>query len=400
MGFSSGVPLLLIGSTLKAVLTENGIDLKTIGFFSLVGMPYIWKFVWSPMMDRFVPLSLGRRRSWLLISQIGLIVAIVALSFVNPKTDLPLLAALAMLVAFFSASQDIVVDAYRRDVLSDLTLPIGISLYVFAYRIALMATGAGALILADHLSWRHTYWVMASLMIVGVVTTLVAPEPNLPTAIPKSFKEAVVLPFREFFKRDGVMNAILILAFVLFYKLGEQMASEMYVTFLLKVGFTKTEIGTVAKLLATWSMIAGGILGSFLIIRLNLYRSLWIFGILQSGAILIFSVLATVGPSVPLLAVAMCSENFASGMASTAYLTFMAIQTNRRFSATQYAILASLMGVPRILFSASTGVLAEFFGWPGFFVACACFTIPGLVLLPFVKKFIRGELAPLTPFPK
>lgn len=388
MGFSSGVPLLLIGQTLKAVLTENGLDLKTIGFFSLVGLPYTWKFLWSPLMDWFVPLRLGRRRSWLFLTQLGLALSIFAISFVNPKTDITLLAVAAILIAFFSASQDIVVDAYRRDVLADEQLGIGSSLYVIGYRGALLVTGAGALIIADHISWRETYWIMAALMFVGIVTTLFAPEPKLEAPPPRTLRESVVEPFKEFFKRDG---AFVILAFVLLYKIGEQMASEMYTTFLLKTGFTKTEIGTVAKLIAVWAMIAGGVVGGTLIIRLKMYRSLWIFGILQSLAILLFSVLAMIGPSVPFLAFAMATENFASGMATTAYMAFMAMQTKRRFSATQYALLASLIGVPRTIFAASTGILAEMLGWPGFFVACTVFTIPGLLLLFTLKKFVDVE---------
>jgi PAT family beta-lactamase induction signal transducer AmpG len=389
MGFSSGMPLILIGSTLKALLTENGIDLKTIGFFSLVGLPYTWKFIWSPVMDRFTPLTLGRRRSWLFVSQVALLVTIFTLSLINPKTDLTLLAVNAILIAFFSASQDIVVDAYRRDVLPDIELGIGSSLYVFGYRLALLVTGAGALILADHISWQKTYWVMSALMLVGVFTTWFAPEPKMTAAMPKSFKDSVVLPFKDFFKRDG---ALLILAFVLLYKIGEAMASEMYVPFLLKLGFSKTEIGSVAKMIAVWAMIAGGIVGGVLIMRLNLFRSLLLFGILQTVGILPFALLAHTGANLTLLAVCMGLENFTSGMATSAFLAFMASQTNRSFSATQYALLASLMGVPRTIISASTGIMAESLGWDGFFVTCAALTIPGLILLFVMKRFMQVDL--------
>jgi PAT family beta-lactamase induction signal transducer AmpG len=260
---------------------------------------------------------------------------------------------------------------------------------VIGYRAALLVTGAGALIIADHLSWRETYWIMAAMMLVGIITTLFAPEPVIEAPPPRTLRESVVEPFKEFFKRDG---AIQILAFVLLYKIGEQMASEMYTTFLLIIGFTKTEIGTVAKLIAVWAMIAGGVVGGTLIIRLNMYRSLWIFGILQSIAILLFSVLAKIGHNVPFLAAAMGIESFASGMATTAYMAFMAMQTQRRFSATQYALLASLIGVPRTICAASTGILAEMLGWPGFFVACTIFTIPGLLMLLTMKKFVDVDV--------
>ncbi len=377
MGFSSGLPLLLIGSTLKAWLTEQGMDLKTIGFFSLVGLPYTWKFAWSPIMDRFAPWP-GRRRGWLLVSQSGLMISLVMLSFLNARTQLPLVAASAFVVAFFSATQDIVVDAYRREVLPDEELGLGSSLYVLGYRVAMLTAGAGSLLFADHVPWTQVYWIMSAFMLVGVGTTWLCPEPVLQEQMPRSLREAVVGPLLEFFARKGVWT---VLAFILLYKIGESMATDMFSPFFLTIGFTKTQIATVAKFFGFWATISGGLVGGALIVRLGSYTALWIFGILQGLAILLFAVLAQVGLSLPMLATAIACENFTSGMATTAYVAFMAAQTNRRFTATQYALLSSLMGVPRILFGAATGVMAEALGWSGFFVACYFLTLPGLLVL-------------------
>lgn len=378
MGFSSGLPFLLVGGTLKAYLTESGYNLATIGFFSLVSLPYTWKFIWSPIMDRYVPFKLGRRRSWLLIAQGGCMAALVALSLVDPVLNLSLLAACAAIIAFFSASQDIAIDAYRREILTDDELGLGSSLAILGYRLAMLVAGAGALFMADHISWSLVYFCMGALMLVGVITTFLSPEPNLDVPIPKSLRESIVNPLKEFFQRK---EAWTILAFVLLYKIGESMASDMLNPFYLKLGFTKTEIAGVSKVFGFWAVILGGLVGGTLIFRLKLYRSLWLFGILQSAALLLFSVVAMAGNNLSLLALAVGAENFTSGMASAAYVAFMASQTDKRFTATQYALLTSLMGVPRVIFGATTGVLAEYLGWTQYFIACAVFTIPGLLIL-------------------
>jgi PAT family beta-lactamase induction signal transducer AmpG len=387
MGFSSGLPLLLIGSTLKLYLSEKGISLTTVALFALAGLPYTLKFLWSPAMDRFALTRLGRRRSWLLVSQIGVAAGIFALALVNP-TDVLTVAALALVIAFFSASQDIVVDAYRREVLKDEELGFASALYVFGYRMGMLVAGAGALILADQIAWREVYFTMSALMLVGIGTTLLSAEPKLKTGLPKTLKESVLGPLKDFFKREGVFT---ILAFVLLYKVGESMASDMYGIFFRELGFSKTEIGTVSKVFALWAMIAGGFVGGALIIRLKIYRSLWLFGILQGISLLLFSILALVGANLTLLAVAIIVENFTSGMATSAYVAFMASQTNRRFSATQYALLSSLIGVTRMVFGASTGYIAQHTGWPSFFIICTLFAIPGLLLLFRLKRFLPKE---------
>lgn len=393
MGFASGLPFLLVGGTLKAYLTESGVDLKTIGFFSLVSLPYTWKFIWSPIMDRYVPFKLGRRRSWLLIAQIGCMAALALLSLVDPVLNLGVLATAAVLVSFFSASQDIAIDAYRREILTDEELGLGSSLAILGYRLAMLVAGAGALLMADHISWPVVYLAMAAIMLVGVITTFLSPEPKLDSPLPKSLMESIVHPLKEFFQRK---EAWTILAFVLLYKIGESMASDMLNPFFLKIGFTKTEIAGVAKIFGFWAVILGGLFGGVLIMRLKLYRSLWLFGILQSISLLLFSLLAYLGTNLSVLALAVGAENFTSGMASAAYVAFMASQTDKRFTATQYALLTSLMGVPRVIFGASTGVLADALGWSHYFIACTIFTIPGLLILFKLKKLINTPAAPVT----
>jgi len=387
MGFSSGLPLLLVGGTLKAWLTEAGLDIKTIGFFSLVGLPYSWKFVWSPIMDRYVP-PLGRRRGWLLISQIGITAGLVLLSLFDPTLQIEMIALAAVIVAFFSASQDIVVDAYRREILPDEELGLGTSLYVFAYRMAVFVSNAGALLLADHISWMMVYWAMAAFMAVGIFTTLFCGEPKVEAPPPSTLRESVIGPLKDFFSRD---TAVTILAFVLLYKVGESMAASMLNPFYLKMGFSKTEMASAAKVVGLWAVMLGGLAGGALMLKIGMYRSLWIFGILQSLGLLFFSLLSELGHNVIALGVATGIENFTSGMATTAYVAFMASQTNKRFTATQYALLSSLMAMSRDLASSFTGVMVEGMGWTWFFIACMICTVPGLLIL--------FRLKPLMPTP-
>lgn len=377
-GFSSGLPLLLIGSTLKAWMTDLRMDLTTIGFFSLVGLPYTLKFLWSPFMDRFAITGIGRRRGWALIAQAALIASLTALAFADPKQSPGTVGALAMLIAFCSASQDIVLDAYRREILSDEELGLGSSLFINGYRLALLFAGALALYLADHMPWRAVYLVMAAGMLVGVATVLLAPEPQIHRPPPKSMREATIGPFADFFQRP---DARIILAFILLFKIGDSMAAEMTIPMYLSVGFTKTQVGLVAKGIGFWATIVGGLLGGVLMLRLRISRSLWIFGVLQGVSTLGFAVLAKVGANLPVLAAVIGFENVSSGMGTAAYSAYMASLTDKRFTATQYALLSSLMGVPRVIMGAPTGWMAKTMGWPWFFTFCALIAIPGLLLL-------------------
>ncbi len=378
LGFSSGLPLLLIGGTLKLWMKDQDVDLTIIGIFSLVGLPYTLKFLWAPVMDRFVPPFLGRRRGWILICQIALILGISCLAMTNPAHSPWSVALVALFVAFFSASQDIAVDAYRRDLLRDEELGLGSALAVNGYRVAMLVAGALAAILADQIPWRQVYLIMAWIMGACVVATILSPDPEEDAAPPKTILEAVVQPFVEFFQRDG---AWVILAFILLYKIGDSMASEMLNPFYLDIGFTKTEIGAVAKLFGFWATIIGGLGGGVLILKLGIHRSLWVFGALQAASTFFFAVLARVGSEIPALAAVVGFENLSGGMGTAAYVAYMASLCNRRFTATQYALLTSLMGVPRVIMGASTGYLAKHLGWETFFVTCTLIAIPGMLLL-------------------
>ncbi len=383
MGFACGVPLLLTISVLQAWMKDVGVDIKVIGLFSLVGLPYTLKFLWAPVLDRFTLPFFGRRRGWMLLCQILLILAIVTLGLTNPLASPGLVALVAFLVTFFSASQDIVVDAYRREDLSDLELGLGSSLYVNGYRIGMLVAGSGGLIMADHISYRSVYLILAAAMFVGVVTTCCCREPELSHGTPATFKDAVVGPFVDYFSRRG---ALLLIAFILFYKLGDQMASAMTMPFYLDVGFTKTEIGTIVKLFGFWATIGGGLLGGILMLRIGLYRSLWSFGILQALSTAGFALLAHFGANLSLLAGVIAFENLSSGMGTAAYVAYMASLTNKRFTATQYALLTSLMGIPRVLASAPTGFMVSALGWSSFFILCTVIALPGLWLLSVVRR--------------
>ena len=384
MGFASGLPLLLTGSVLQAWLKDGGVDIRAIGLFALVGLPYTLKFLWSPLFDRYAPPLLGRRRGWLAIMQLALVGALVGLSFASPTPDhlLPISIA-ALLVAFFSASQDIVIDAHRRETLHEEELGLGSALYVNGYRVGMLLAGGGGLILADTLSFPVMYRLMAAFMLGAIVVTLLSPEPPLPEGRPRTLMDAVVLPFRDYFTREG---AWLALAFILLYKLGDTMASAMTTPFYLDLGYSKTEIGAVVKLFGFWATIAGGTLGGIWIMRIGLDRSLWLFGLGQMLSTLGFAFLAGIAPTTTALATVVALENFTAGLGTAAFVGFMAALTDKRFTATQYALLSSLMGVPRVLAAAPTGWMAASLGWAGFFVLCALIAIPGLILLRWITR--------------
>lgn len=382
MGFTCGVPLLLTGSVLQAWMTELKVDLSVIGLYSLVGLPYTLKFLWAPVFDRFTLPLFGRRRGWMLVVQLLLVLALVGLGLTDPAQTPWLVALAAFVVTFLSASQDIVIDAYRREDLSDNQLGLGSSLYVNGYRFGMLLAGSGGLIMADYMAFSQVYLLMAGSLLVGVVTTLLCREPALTRGTPRSFTEAVWAPFVEYFSRD---RALVLLLFILLYKLGDQMASTLTTPFYLDLGFSKTQIGAVAKLFGFWSALAGGLVGGALLLRIGIIRSLWVFGILQALAILSFTALALIGNSLVALAVAIMLEQLTSGMGTSAYVAYMASLTNKRFTATQYALLSSCMGIPRVIIAAPAGWVAEQTGWPLFFVGCTLAAVPGLLLLPLVS---------------
>ncbi len=392
MGFASGLPLLLTGSVLQAWLKDGGIKLTDIGLFALVGLPYTLKFLWAPLFDRYALPRFGRRRGWLMAMQLALAAALAALSLAQPTPNhLLWISAASLIVAFFSASQDIVIDAYRRESLHDDELGLGSALYVNGYRIGMLLAGGGGLIIADHTSFAFMYQLMAACMAACVIVTFYAPEPALLKGTPTTLLEAFILPLRDYFARDG---AWLALAFILLYKIGDTMASSMTTPFYLELNYSKTEIGAVVKVFGFWATIAGGTIGGILILRMGLTRALWFFGAGQMLSTLGFVVLAYMGHNTIALAAVIAIENFTGGMGTTAFVGFMAALTNRRFTATQYALLSSLMGVPRVLLSAPTGWLVQEMGWPGFFLFCTLTAIPGLLLIHSVTRLSESEDQP------
>ena len=379
-GFSSGLPLYILISLLPAWLKSEGVSLKEIGLFALIGLPFTWKFIWAPLFDRYAP-PLGRRRGWLLITQIGLLVTLPVFGFFHPQLDIRTIAFFCVLVAFLSASQDVVLDAYRRELLPDVELGLGNAVHVNAYKIASLVPGSLSLILADHMDWSSVFMITALFMLPGLVMTLLITEPALKNASPKTLRAAVVEPFQEFIARNGLKSALTVLLFIFLYKLGDSMATALATPFYLEMGFTKTEIGLVAKNAGLWPSVIGGMLGGVWMMRLGINRALWIFGAVQMIAILGFAWLATVGHGLPWLALVIGLEALGVGLGTAAFVAYIAQTTNPLYTATQFALFTSLAAVPRTFANAATGYLVEYFGWVHFFVLCFVLAIPGMLLL-------------------
>ena len=390
-GFASGLPLYVLIQLVPAWLRDQGVDLATIGLFSLIQIPYTWKFIWSPLMDRYVPPFLGRRRGWVLVTQLGLIASISVLGLFSPQLSVAGIAATVFVVALFSASQDIVLDAYRRELLADAELGLGNSFFVNAYRLSSLVPGSLSLILADVLPWGLVHVITAVFMLLGVATTLWMPETAAAANHPPSLKAAIIEPFREFFTRSDTRSAILILVFMLLYKLGDNMATALATPFYLDMGFSKTEIGSVAKIAALWSSIFGGFLGGILLLKIGINKGLWLFGLVQLVSILGFALLAEVGHNVPLLFFVVSCEYLGVGLGTAAFVAFIARSTSKRFTATQLALLSSIMVIPRTFANASTGFLIEWLGYTHFFLCCTVLGIPGMVLLHWVAPWKGKE---------
>ena len=382
LGFGSGLPLFLTSNTLKAWMTVEDVDLTAIGLFSLVGLPYSLKFLWSPIIDRFALPFLGRRRGWLLVMQIALTLGIAVMAFQQPKQALQLLAINALAIAFFSATQDIAVDAYRTDVLKELELGAGAAGFVAGYRGALVITASVALILADRIPWKSVYLLMAALMAVGIIGTLLAPEPSRKIQPPESLRDALILPFAEIFQRLGGMRTILSFAFIVLYKLGDSFLGNMSLPFLLKAGFTKTDVGAIQGGMGIIASIVGALVGGAILSRIGINRSLWVFGVLQAVSNLAYYVLALTGKNYQVMVLAINIEQFCGGLGNAAFLGFLMSLCNPRFSATQFALLSSFMAFSRDLLSSPGGLIAEKTGWPAFFLISIAAAIPGLLLLP------------------
>lgn len=386
-GFSSGLPLYLLLNLVPAWLKTEGLSLKAIGAFALIQFPYTWKFVWSPFLDRYALPLLGRRRGWMGATQVLLLGAIAWLGTLSPTSELGMVIGLTTLIAFLSATQDIVLDAYRRELLPEIELGIGNAIHVNAYKLAGLVPGSLSLVLADHLPWQQVFLVTALFMAPGLAMTLMVKEPVTASGAPRTLRDAVVEPFREFFGRHGVRSALVVLAFIFLYKLGDSLCTALATPFYLDMGFSKTEIGLIAKNAGLWPSVIGGLLGGLWMVKLGINRALWVFGVVQWVAIYGFAWLAWLGPAesdaarLGVLAVVIGLEALGVGLGTTAFVAYMARTTHPAYTATQLALFTSLMAVPRTFINASAGWLVEAMGWYTFFLLCGVLAIPGMLLL-------------------
>jgi len=380
LGFSSGLPLYILLNLMQAWLATSGLSLKALGLFALVQFPYFWKFLWAPFMDRFNFGGFGRRRGWMIVTQIALFFAIGGMGMLDPKLQVGAVVAATSLVAFLSASQDVVIDAYRRETLSDEEQGLGVAVYVNAYKVASMVPGALSLILADRMPWQPVF------------CALLIKEPTVYGDRPATMVQAIVLPFKEFFQRDGWRRAVWLLTFILMYKIGDSMATALATKFYLDLGFSMTEIGWAANATAFWASIAGGIVGGVWMVKLGINRGLWVFGFLQAIAILGFAWLAQVGHNTTLLAAVIGFEAFASlGLGAAALVAFMARSSDLRYTATQYALFSALSSVPRIFVNSSVGFVIEETGWFWFFIVCFILAFPAMMMLPKIAPWNSGH---------
>ena len=387
LGFSSGMPLLLVGGTLKTWLAREHVDISMIGYFSWVGMAYSLKFLWSPLLDRYTLFKAGRRRSWMFASQLCLMISIYFLGTLNPLENLTMMAIVAVIIAFFSATQDIAIDAYRREILTNEELGLGSSLAIYGYRVALLISGGVGIGLVGsdlwNITWSQLYYMMAGFMLVGLATTFFAPEPKVDAPPPRTLRDAIVDPFAEFLRRPG---AWFILLFVFMFKLGDALSGALLNPFYVEMGFSNADIGLIAKTFGLASSLVGLFFGGIVIYYIGIYRSLWIFGILQGLSTAAFALLTHTGPQAWALATVVVFEDVSSGMGSAAFVAFIASLSNKKYTATQYAIFSSIATLGRNFFSGFTGDMVKGLGWAPFFYVCALIAIPGLLMLIGMKK--------------
>jgi PAT family beta-lactamase induction signal transducer AmpG len=388
LGFSSGLPLFTMLYLMQAWLAKSGVDIKSLGLFALVGFPYTFKFLWAPFMDRYSVGKLGRRRGWMALTQLALFLAIGGIGMLDPRTELGWILLAAGVFAFLSASQDVVIDAYRREILTDDEQGLGAAVVVNAYKAAGLVPSALGLVLAETLPWTQVFWIVGAFMLPGLVCTLLIREPAVYGAPPRNLREAVVLPFQEFIKRDGMRQALIIVAFILLYKIGDSMATALATKFYLDLGFTTGQIGLAANATGLWASLAGGIVGGIWMVKIGINRALWVFGALQAVAILGFAWLAHVGPNTAVLAGVIGFESFASlGLGGAALVAFISRATDPRYTATQYALFSSLAVVPRTFINSSVGYIIDYTGWFQFFIVCFLLAIPAMMMLPKIAPW-------------
>lgn len=394
-GLSSGMPLYVLTQLVPGWLRTEGVDLSTIGLFAILTIPYNWKFLWAPLLDRYRLPFLGRRRGWILLSQILLLLSIASFSSIEPNENLGAVIWIVIATSFFSATQDIVIDAYRREMLPDDELGTGNSIHINAYRVSSLVPGSLAFVLADLMPWSIVFWVVATFMVVGIAATLWIPETALDEVAPSTIVNAVVHPFIEFFTRKNVKSALLVLTFIVLYKLGDNMAVALQTPFFIDMGFTLTQIGTVAKFAVLGSSILGTALGGLIMLHVNINRSLWLFGVVQMLSILGFAALVKIGPNPYALFAAASFEYIGVGLGTVAITAYIAQQTSVKFTVTQLALLLSVVTIPRTVASATTGFIIEAIGYFNFFLTCFALAVPGMLLLLVVAPWNeRAEALP------
>ncbi len=390
-GFSSGLPLYVLVQLVPAWLKGEGVSLAEIGLFTLVGLPYVWKFLWSPFMDRFSLPFLGRRRGWMLVTQIFLLISIGILGYLDPKLSVWTVAYFAATMAFFSASQDIVLDAFRRELLHQSEFGLGNAIHIQAYRLSGLVAGGLGLILSDYLPWKSVFLIIAAFMIFGILLTLFVNEAEETPKAPQTIEEAFIHPFKEFISRKGFIPALHILLFMFLYKLGDSMATALQTPFFIEMGFSNTEIGIVAKVSGLTASIVGGLIGGIIMIKLSINKALWLFGIVQIVSILGFAALSVIGHNIYALGVANGFEYLGVGLGTAAFTAFIFKQTNVAYAATQIALFTALTALPRTLANATTGYIVESIGWTSFFFVCTAIAVPGMLMLFKVAPWNEEE---------
>lgn len=387
LGFSSALPLALTGSTLQAWFTQAGVSIVAIGALTLIGLPYNLKFLWAPIMDRFVPPLMGRRRGWICVMQLSLCVALFVMSMLNPGVTPTIIGALALTIAFLSASQDIAIDAYRTDVLLPEERGVGSAIFIFAARMAMLISAGLALILADHFGWHVTYQLMACLLAGVSIATFFAPETSRAIQPPKKFVEAVVEPFKDLLQRDSI---VLIFLFVIFYKFGDAFALSLMSNFLLRgLGFSLTDVGLAFKTFGLIATILGAFVSGLYYARLGLFRALLVFGLAQAFSNFMFMLLAMVGKNYELMVSAIFIEQFCSGMTTTVFMVFLMSLCHQKYTATQYALLSALFALGRVLIGPFAAVLVKYIGWTSFFGWSVILSFPGIIFLLLIRVRVR-----------
>jgi PAT family beta-lactamase induction signal transducer AmpG len=421
LGFSAGLPFLLVFSTLSAWLRDEGVTLSVIGFFSWVGITYSIKVVWAPVVDRlplpFLTTLLGKRRSWMLLAQIGIAAGLMAMAELNPTEQIGVIAAVAVWVAFCSATQDIVIDAYRIEAIEPEYQAAMAAMYVFGYRVALLVAGAGAFYLADFIGWNAAYSAMALCMFIGMVATFLSQEPKhlinqesvalenkientLGLKAHKStfqrlaawFADAVIAPFAEFFVRNGKLG-LWILALIALYKMSDITMGVMANPFYLDLGFSKKEIADVSKVFGFFMTILGASLGGVLVIRYGIMRPLLLGAILVATTNLLFVLLAVSEPNLKLLAMVISADNLSGGIATSVFIAYLSSLTNTAYTATQYALFSSLMTLPAKLLGGMSGIIVDSYGYDIFFFYASFVGLPAIILVVVLTRLQNSQVS-------